>query len=79
VASIHTPWQDVEKYDCGRWVDNKVETTAYAIKDLLGRDLTAMGLRGKKYIRDFFSWSSVAERLSNTFQKILNESKPIKE
>jgi glycosyltransferase involved in cell wall biosynthesis len=32
VASRNTPWQEVEKHNCGKWVENTPEKFADAIK-----------------------------------------------
>ncbi len=73
VASAHTPWRDVEKFGCGKWVNNSEAETALAMKELLSRDVVEMGLRGKDYIRDHFSWPSIALQFKEVFQQILDK------
>ncbi len=34
VASTNTPWQDVEKHNCGKWVENTPEKFAEAINEI---------------------------------------------
>lgn len=60
VASKKTPWQDVEKYNCGKWVDNTAEKFAEAIIETLKSDTIQMGLNGRKYIEENFSWEKIA-------------------
>ncbi len=43
VASTNTPWQDVEKYNCGKWVENTPEKFAKAINEILNSDPIANG------------------------------------
>lgn len=58
VASKNTPWQDIEKYSCGRWVANTVEDTASAIFDLIHRDSAILSDNCVNYSRTF-TWDSI--------------------
>lgn len=66
VASTNTPWQDVEKYNCGKWVEKTPELFAKAINEILNSDPVQMGKNGSKYIEDNFSWDII----SSEFQEI---------
>ena len=46
VASTKTPWQDVEKYNCGKWVENTPEKFAKAINEILSFRCNQMGRTG---------------------------------
>lgn len=74
IASTNTPWQDVEKNSCGKWVNNSVEETAIAMKEMLGNDLIKMGCCGRKYINTFFTWPSIALQFGQTFENMVNKS-----
>ncbi len=63
IASRGTPWQELERHDCGLWVDNAPESLAAAIRQLASRDLEAMGRRGRAWMDRDFSWSSIAQRM----------------
>jgi glycosyltransferase involved in cell wall biosynthesis len=68
IASINTPWQDVEKYHCGKWVENTSEKFAEVINELLKIDIRIMGLKGVKFIKDNYS----SEILVQKFLKMCN-------
>lgn len=59
VASTHTPWQEVETYQCGRWVENSIDSVQKAIVECLGQDLYSMGEKAKKYIEKY-DWKEIA-------------------
>lgn len=49
IASTGSPWQDLDTYRCGRWVNNDVDTLTEAVQDVLSLnedELQAMGKRG---------------------------------
>lgn len=66
VASKNTPWQDVEKYNCGMWVDNSVKETTNAIISLLKQDSIQLSLNSKK-LSQKYSWKSIAEQFSKIY------------
>ena len=67
VASKNTPWEDVEKYDCGKFVENTAEAFADAIDQILSSDYVSMGKRGRKYILDNFSHDVISKRYLELF------------
>lgn len=72
IASRNTPWQDVEKYNCGKWINNTPEDFARAITEILAGDLAQMGENGKKYIEENFSSDAIVKKYSQIFETILN-------
>ncbi|MFN3405708.1 MAG: glycosyltransferase [Cytophagaceae bacterium] len=72
VASLYTPWKEVENYNCGRCVGNSVGETADAISYLLEKDLNEMGINGKEYVKRF-SWEEVAKKFESIFNTILKQ------
>ena len=42
VASKNTPWQEVEKYDCGKWVENNIKEISQAMIEVLKYDREKM-------------------------------------
>ncbi len=59
IASINTPWQEVEESGCGRWIPNTVHETANAIIDILNRDPELLRKNALKYIQKF-EWKNIA-------------------
>lgn len=71
VASTNTPWQDVEKFNCGKWIENTPEKFAEAIIEILSSDNIQMGKNGRKYIEDNFSWDKIAVDFIKQIKKII--------
>ena len=67
VASKNTPWQEIEKYNCGRWVENSIETTSNAIIDMISKDREEMRQNSFEYSSQY-DWSSVAIKFKKVFE-----------
>ena len=67
VASTNTPWQDIEKHNCGLWVENNPDIFAEAITEILNSDPVQIGKNGSKYVEDNFSW----EKIGNQFKEVV--------
>ena len=72
IASTNTPWQEVETFDCGRWIDNDEATVAGAILELLNEDLSPMNKAAKAFARRY-SWEAVARSFVKEYQNILKK------
>lgn len=70
LASKMTPWQEVEKYNCGKWVENNIENTALALSQLLNSDLEQMGGNACKYVMRF-EWKNIAKQFYHTFTSLI--------
>lgn len=70
VASTGTPWEEVEKADCGRWVDNNVEDTALAIIEMLRKDRETMRENSKKLAKKY-DWKNIAHQFKDVFETML--------
>lgn len=73
VASKNTPWADVEKYNCGKWVRNTESEFAQAIIEILKADNIKMGLNGKKYVEENYSWDVISSKFYKMFTTIINK------
>ena len=74
IASKNTPWKEVEQYNCGRWVDNSINSTTEAMLDLLSQDLKIMGDNGREYIKRF-SWQNIGKQFDELFNQMINGKK----
>lgn len=72
VASKATPWADVERFGCGKWVDNSVSETASAILELLARDRATMVASAKEFAARY-SWPYAAKCFQETFSEMLTD------
>ena len=69
VASLGTPWSEVEKFNCGKWVENSVENTSRAIIETLVRDREKMRENSMK-LASKYDWSSIAKKFNKVFKKM---------
>lgn len=72
VASRETPWEEVERFGCGKWVENSIPATAAAMLELLAGDRKAMAASAKKMAARY-TWAHVARRFQETFSLMLSE------
>jgi glycosyltransferase involved in cell wall biosynthesis len=70
IASRATPWAGVETQGCGCWVDNSPDELAKAIRWMREQDLEAMGRRGSRWMREAFSWETVARQMCEVYRTL---------
>lgn len=70
VVSKGAPWEQVEKFGCGLWVENTPEKLATALARIGAQDLASMGMRGRQWMQTGFGWDSVARRMYEQYQKL---------
>src|SRR5262249_48632684 len=66
VASRRTPWQELDRIGCGRWVEPEPEILADAVLDVLNRGAAEMGRRG----RSFVFATKTAERMADEMRTL---------
>ncbi len=67
VTSIHTPWLDLDEYNCGKAVKLDKELIASAISEYLNKDKPSK--QTKAYISKF-TWEAIGQEFSNLFESI---------
>ena len=72
VASKNTPWQEVEKYGCGKWVENNIENTSLAIKEMLKKDRNELRKKSIEFAKKY-DWDNIAEEFKKIFKEMINE------
>ena len=72
IASKSTPWKQMEERGCGLWVLNDSDSLAQALFKIRNMDLKEMGLRGRRWMQEEFSWSSVAMNMCSVYKELLN-------
>lgn len=70
VASLNTPWSEVEEADCGKWVSNSVETTTQAMIEMLGRDRAQMRINAKNLAQKY-DWKTIAIQFKELFNDMI--------
>ena len=77
MASLGTPWQSLNDYGCGWWVDNSPQSIAGVIEDIAGKsplELFTMGLKGREMVLNKFEASIVARKMLQFYSWLLGES-----
>lgn len=74
IASKGMPWQELEKYNCGWWVDNDQETinrTMLQAALITENNRVQMGINGKKLIREEYSVQILGQKMKNLYEWVL--------
>ena len=74
VASTNTPWEEVEKYNCGKWVDNTVKNTTNAIEYMLKNNNNQIRENSKK-LASKYEWKNIAVQFKEIFERIMKNEK----
>jgi glycosyltransferase involved in cell wall biosynthesis len=69
IASKGTPWSRLEEMQCGLWVDNDPEALASAIRSINTMPMQDMGLRGREWMQNEFSWRSVTKQMLDVYHR----------
>ena len=78
IASLGTPWEELNIHRCGWWVNNDVDTLAQTIEKVLSlstAELSEMGERGKQFVMEKFSDEQVAVKMKQLYEWILSGGK----
>jgi len=70
IASHGTPWQRVAEKGCGLWVGNEPQSLAAAIDRAAAMPLREMGLRGRAWMEQDFSWAQVAGEMIEEYERL---------
>jgi glycosyltransferase involved in cell wall biosynthesis len=74
IASIGTPWKEVERVGCGLWVANDPASLAGAIIKISTMPVAEMGERGRRWMAADFSWEKCASEMIALYRGILTQS-----
>jgi glycosyltransferase involved in cell wall biosynthesis len=77
VASKNTPWSEVEKAGCGKWVDNSIDATSIAIQEMFDKlsnnENKIKSIKETKKYASNFSWKAVSKMFDDLFFEILKK------
>ncbi|MBC8503339.1 MAG: glycosyltransferase [Chloroflexi bacterium] len=71
IASHGTPWAEIEKKQCGLWVNNSPDSLAQAITQIRTMALQEMGARGRDWMAHEFSWTPLANEMMRIYRSLL--------
>lgn len=72
ITTKGAPWEDVETWKCGRWIDRNEEELRSAILQMMSLDsnqLEEMGRNGRKLIEEKYSAKAMADTLMEIYNK----------
>lgn len=78
MASLGTPWEELNARHCGWWVNNDIHTLTQTMEEafsLSNEELLAMGERGKQLVIEKYSSTQVAAQMKQLYEWILNGGK----
>lgn len=76
IASLGTPWEELNTCHCGCWVSNDVNTLADTIAKVLSlsaAEISKMGENGKRLVREKYQDTQVAKMMTQLYSWIINE------
>jgi glycosyltransferase involved in cell wall biosynthesis len=74
VSTTGAPWERLDHFGCGRWVDHGEIAIANALREMMSmspENLREMGQRGREWMLSEYSWESVARRSLKCYRYIL--------
>ncbi len=73
IASRRSPWAGLETQRCGWWVEPEIDALANSLRIATGlprEELNQMGVRGRAWAEDSFSWDHVSQAMLETYEWI---------
>jgi len=70
IASKNTPWSDVEKADCGKWVTNSIDEITDAILKMFENNHKQIRNNAKLLAKEY-DWENIAFQFKKIFEKML--------
>lgn len=74
MASLGTPWEELNSHHCGWWVNNDIQTLTQTIEKALtlsDDELEAMGERGRQLVIEKYSDIQVATQMKQLYEWLL--------
>ena len=75
IATKGAPWEDLQSYDCGWWVDASETEITEAVSqayNMTGKDLEQMGRNGRKLVEEKYSVEAIAESMKALYDGVIN-------
>jgi glycosyltransferase involved in cell wall biosynthesis len=79
ITTKGAPWEELNKQDCGWWIDTGVEPLKTVLKDVLllsSEDLLKKGKLGRNLVEKKYSMQAVAQQMHSLYKWILDKTSP---
>lgn len=77
ITSNTTPWRDLQRYQCGWWIDVGVAPLCQALQDAMSlsdHERSEMGQRGQRLIRDKYAWQPIIGQMRQMYLWLLGRA-----
>ncbi len=79
ITTKGTPWEDLNTYKCGWWIENNQQALAEALTE--GMQMSSqlrkdMGMKGRYLVETKYSWESVGQDMASVYRWVLNGGTP---
>lgn len=74
ITTKGAPWQDLQRYECGWWIEDNQEALKVALLEAMQishQERQAMGLKGRNLMQTKYSWNSIAKEMASVYRWIL--------
>ena len=74
ITTNKTPWEDINSYNCGWYIDSTRKALDEAFEEALNIDATLLiskGKNGVKLIKEKYGWKEIANRITETYNRLL--------
>mgnify|MGYP005834592675 CR=1 FL=1 len=78
MASLGTPWEELNTEGCGWWIDRSPENIARVMRDVLEmstEDLLDMGQKGRQLVLRKYTATEVAHKMAQLYSWIINDGR----
>jgi len=81
ITTRGTPWAELVSRRCGWWIEQGSGPLASTLRDAMSRsdeERMEMGRRGRRWIEECFTWSSVARQMKIAYQGLLDQKQGLR-
>lgn len=71
IASKNTPWQSVETFECGLWIENDIASVTQGMTSMLGADIAKKRENAKKLAKNY-QWDTIAKQFETVYNNNQN-------
>lgn len=75
LASLNTPWPELERCHCGWWIEDSIDSIASVISDAISMnedDLIEMGNRGHDLIMKNYTMNSIGKKMAQLYKWVMD-------